>query len=320
MGGDGRTAGAVGRARARRRGTPTRRRRRPDSRPPAGARHRPCRVHGRGAVRRARARGLPVDVGVAEAIVAGIVGPRPRSAAEADAQRDERDAAVLRHAPPGRTDLRNPAQVRSLLRRVGVEVSDTRAWRLEQLRDAHPLVDALLTWRRIERTATTYGYGWLDEHVRDGRLRGVVDGVGRRRRADDGERRAAQHARRPAARRRRRGRARVRPRRPRPDRAAGPRRGLRRPRPRRGDADRRHVRAGGGTARRRPGDGQGRRARCDVRPDDGPRRAGPAPSRRRVPGGDALPPRRRRGRSGRADHPHVRRPADPLRVDERRTT
>ena len=43
--------------------------------------------------------------------------------------------------------------------------TDTRAWRLEQLRDTHPLVDALLTWRRIERTATTYGYGWLDEHV-----------------------------------------------------------------------------------------------------------------------------------------------------------
>jgi DNA polymerase-1 len=120
--------------------------------------------------------GLPIDVAVAEAIIGAIVGPRPRSAAEADAQRAERDAAVLRHAPPGRTDLRNPAQVRSLLRRVGVEVDDTRAWRLEQLRDAHPLVDALLAWRRIERTATTYGYGWLDEHVRDGRLRGSWTG------------------------------------------------------------------------------------------------------------------------------------------------
>jgi DNA polymerase-1 len=76
-----------------------------------------------------------------------------------------------------RVDLRNPAQVRSLLRTVGVEVEDTRAWRLEQFRDAHPLVDALLTWRRIERTVTTYGYGWLDEHVgADGRLRGEWTG------------------------------------------------------------------------------------------------------------------------------------------------
>jgi DNA polymerase-1 len=119
------------------------------------------------------ATGLPVDVSVAEQILLGIVGPRPRTTGEAEAQRAARDADVLRHAPSGtRADLRNPAHVRSLLRRVGVEVTDTRAWRLEQLRDTHPLVAALLVWRRVERTATTYGYAWLDEHVRDGRLRG----------------------------------------------------------------------------------------------------------------------------------------------------
>ena len=122
--------------------------------------------------------GLPVDRPEAERIIAAIVGPRPRTAAEADAQRAARDAEVLRHAPPGGpVDLRSPAQVRSLLRRVGVEVPDTRAWRLEALRDAHPLVDALLTWRKAERVATTYGYGWLDEHVgADGRLRGQWTG------------------------------------------------------------------------------------------------------------------------------------------------
>ena len=49
---------------------------------------------------------------------------------------------------------------------------DTRAWRLEQHRDGHPVVEALLTWRKAERIATTYGYRWLDEHVRGGRLRG----------------------------------------------------------------------------------------------------------------------------------------------------
>jgi len=30
----------------------------------------------------------------------------------------------------------------------------------------------LLTWRKAERIATTYGYRWLDEHVAGGRLRG----------------------------------------------------------------------------------------------------------------------------------------------------
>jgi DNA polymerase I-like protein with 3'-5' exonuclease and polymerase domains len=59
-----------------------------------------------------------------------------------------------------------------MLRRVAVDVPDTRAWRLEQHRDTHPLVPALLAWRKAERIATTYGYRWLDEHVRDGRLIG----------------------------------------------------------------------------------------------------------------------------------------------------
>jgi DNA polymerase-1 len=52
-------------------------------------------------------------------------------------------------------------------------VPDTRAWRLERLRDEHEIVDALLTWRKAERISTTFGYRWLDEHVgADGRLRG----------------------------------------------------------------------------------------------------------------------------------------------------
>ena len=54
---------------------------------------------------------------------------------------------------------------------------DTRSWRLEPLRDAHPLVAALLTWRKAERIATTYGWSWLDRHVgTDGRLRGSWTG------------------------------------------------------------------------------------------------------------------------------------------------
>jgi DNA polymerase-1 len=60
-----------------------------------------------------------------------------------------------------------------MLARAGIDVSDTRAWRLERLRDTSPLVDALLTWRKAERIATTYGYSWLDDKVgADGRLRG----------------------------------------------------------------------------------------------------------------------------------------------------
>ncbi len=122
--------------------------------------------------------GLPVDRAAAEAIIGGFIGPRPRSDAEAAQQRALRDGEVLRLVPgAGDVDLRSPGQVKSLLRRVGIEVPDTRAWRLEALRDTHPLVGALLAWRKAERVATTYGYGWLDEHVDgDGRLRGDWSG------------------------------------------------------------------------------------------------------------------------------------------------
>jgi DNA polymerase-1 len=122
--------------------------------------------------------GLPIDVRVAEEMVASFIGPRTSSEADAAARRAERDAEVLRHvAASNDIDLRNPAHVRSLLKRIGVDVPDTRAWRLEPFRSTHPAVDALLTWRKAERVATTYGYAWLDEHVgADGRLRGAWSG------------------------------------------------------------------------------------------------------------------------------------------------
>lgn len=117
--------------------------------------------------------GLPVDEAEAGRIIAEAVGPRPADERDADELRRRRDDAVLAHLPPGpRVDLRNPADVKAMLRRVAVDVPDTRAWRLEQHRDAHPVVEALLAWRKAERIATTYGYRWLDEHVRGGRLRG----------------------------------------------------------------------------------------------------------------------------------------------------
>ena len=122
--------------------------------------------------------GLPVDVARAESLIGSLVGPRPRSEREAVQFRHERDAAVLVHAPEsGDLDLRNPAHVKTLLRRIGIELPDTRAWRLKELRDAHPVIEALLHWRKAERVATTYGYSWLDEHVTDGRLRGGWTGT-----------------------------------------------------------------------------------------------------------------------------------------------
>ena len=78
---------------------------------------------------------------------------------------------------PGELDLRNPAAGPGDAGRVGIDVPDTRSWRLEPFRGAHPAVDALLEWRKAERIATTYGYDWLDRNVGpDGRLRGAWTG------------------------------------------------------------------------------------------------------------------------------------------------
>jgi DNA polymerase-1 len=137
------------------------------------------------------AEGLPMNAAAAVRVLEKIIGPRPRDEAEAAAMRAVRDGEVLRHAPAGVTaDLRSPVQVRSMLAAAGVDVPDTRAWRLEEFRDSHSLVAALLEWRKAERIATTYGYGWLDEHLGpDGRLRGAwtgCDGAAGRMTASNG--------------------------------------------------------------------------------------------------------------------------------------
>jgi DNA polymerase-1 len=119
--------------------------------------------------------GLPVDLERASALIEGVVGPRPLDEQEARTERRRRDDVVLRLLPRP-VDLRNPAQVKGMLNGAGFDVPDTRSWRLEPFRGAHPLIEALLAWRKAERVATTYGYGWLDANVAGGRLRGAWTG------------------------------------------------------------------------------------------------------------------------------------------------
>jgi len=117
------------------------------------------------------ATGLPLDRPTVERLLEAAVGPRP---ADEAAARAVRDAQVLRHFPgASAVDLRNPLSVRELLLRSGIDVPDTRSWRLEPHRSTSPGIAALLDWRKAERLATTYGWSWLDRHVgADGRLRG----------------------------------------------------------------------------------------------------------------------------------------------------
>ena len=108
--------------------------------------------------------GLPFDRSTALDLIAAVIG---------DGEPSQRDRPVLELFRGDHVDLRNPASVRDALLRMGIDVPDTRSWRLEAYRSAHPVVDALLTWRKAERMATTYGYRWVAEHVGDDdRLRG----------------------------------------------------------------------------------------------------------------------------------------------------
>jgi len=122
--------------------------------------------------------GLPMNRAAIEGLLAEIIGPRPRGPSHAAEIRAARDERVLRHAPAGvPADLRSNVQVRTLLAAAGIDVKDTRAWRLEEFRDSSPLVAALLEWRKAERIATTYGYAWLDDALGpDDRLRGAWTG------------------------------------------------------------------------------------------------------------------------------------------------
>ena len=128
--------------------------------------------------------GLPIDVAAMTDILRPVIGERPVDERHAAATRAARDDAVRRLFPHSDdVDLRNPGQVRDMLARVGLDLPDTRSWRLEPHVETSPAVRALVAWRKAERLATTYGWGWLDRDVGDdGRLRGVwhpAEGAGR---------------------------------------------------------------------------------------------------------------------------------------------
>src|SRR5262249_7865139 len=64
-------------------------------------------------------------------------------------------------APPP-INLDSPAQVKDALARIGIELEDTREWRLQKLARSNPLIEKLLEHRSLSKSLSSYGEGILD--------------------------------------------------------------------------------------------------------------------------------------------------------------
>ncbi len=59
-------------------------------------------------------------------------------------------------------NLDSPAQVKEALARIGIDLEDTREWRLQKLAREHPVLEKLLEHRGLSKNLSSYGEGMLD--------------------------------------------------------------------------------------------------------------------------------------------------------------
>jgi DNA polymerase-1 len=129
--------------------------------------------------------GLPWRADVHERLLEDALGPRVPYGVRP--RRLEEIAAVVRERldDPG-LNPDSPADVLKSLRRVGLMVTSTRKWELQEI--DHPVIEPLLEYKRLARLLTANGWTWLDDWIRDGRFhpKYVVGGVVTGRWAADG--------------------------------------------------------------------------------------------------------------------------------------
>jgi DNA polymerase-1 len=123
--------------------------------------------------------GLPWRVEAHDAVLTGLLGPRPFGDALPAKLADlaVRIGAAFGY-PPGRAfNADSPAQVLRALRHAGFPVQSTRAWELRGVE--HPAAALLLEYKELSRLHAAHGWAWQDAWVRDGRFRPeyVVGGV-----------------------------------------------------------------------------------------------------------------------------------------------
>jgi DNA polymerase-1 len=122
------------------------------------------------------ARGMPWRPDVHDALLAGLLGPRPGAAFRPP--RLAELAAQISAAFGGRpVNPDSPAQVLKAFATDGVSVSSTRSGVLRGI--DHAAVPLLLEYKELARLHAAHGWAWLDEWVRGGRFHPeyVVGGV-----------------------------------------------------------------------------------------------------------------------------------------------
>ena len=123
--------------------------------------------------------GLPWRADVHDAVLTGLLGPRPAAGGQ-PRRLAELSAAIARALDAPGLHADSPAELRRAFARVGVPLRDTRAWSLRGVE--HPAVPLVLEFKELYRVWTAHGWSWCDTWVHRGRFRpeyvpaGVVSG------------------------------------------------------------------------------------------------------------------------------------------------
>jgi DNA polymerase family A len=123
--------------------------------------------------------GLPWRADVHDALLADLLGPRPRALQRTARPAKLTELAVEISAALGSrpVNLDSPAQLIRALAAAGIRVTSARSSVLREV--DHPVVPLLLQYKELSRLHAAHGWAWLDAWVRDGRFRPeyVVGGV-----------------------------------------------------------------------------------------------------------------------------------------------